>query len=609
VLFAGLVEARGGRAAVKVALGEEFADYVVEAFALSGLDWSYAEARFSAAKDPFVSLDLPAFVHPADAAVGRVIAGAAGGKMRLRVTRDGADVPLLYDEKPLPGEVDARRVEASFLAGPGRYAAVVEDVSRGISDSAYKEVETPGKLRRLSRALRFLQPGEELDRRRDPQITQLRVLPGLERPFRVLLDATADYGHACCEQTAAKMMSACAMFALADEGDVERRRRAEAVLIAGVRREQLMWLRGRGFKMYPESSNEPHSYYGPKAARYLQNLALLKALGPSKALSQAIDEALAMADDATRAYRLPWPPDNAQSCEEAYAVVKFNRDPKARARALALVEQRLAAPQMPPTPYLSGAVLERSERAYAAAALLATGGDIRRALALANAVVKDLGDNGRLYSTVDSVAAIALMSELRAAKIVGGAEVVVDGRPMPSAEAVALAEISKVAAQKGVAAVEVTRVVDEDWEKLAAQIPVRVALEKDGRAARRFAVGDAVTLRVTLEGGYKDGDLLWVCLPDCLSRIVGGGQVKRFSVDFSGRAELAVLLAATAPTIDKLGAPGPQRFAVCVRNMFEEERAGNPGLLEVTVGPAGDPSGSLLGRLLGGLRGLLSRPV
>lgn len=88
-----------------------------------------------------------------------------------------------------------------------------------------------------------------------------------------------------------------------------------------------------------------------------------------------------------------------------------------------------------------------------------------------------------------------------------------------------------------------------------------------------------------LESGYKPGDLLWVCLPDALSRVVGGGQVKRFSLDFQGNDTLRVSLAATGVTVDRHGQPAPARFAVCVRNMFEEERGGNQGLLEVTVAP------------------------
>src|SRR6185436_18359874 len=61
------------------------------------------------------------------------------------------------------------------------------------------------------------------------------------------------------------------------------------------------------------------------------------------------------------------------------------------------------------------------------------GGDdaaVPLALRLANRVIADLGAEGRLYSTVDSVAAIALMAELQAAKILasGGGHVLVDGR-------------------------------------------------------------------------------------------------------------------------------------------------------------------------------------
>jgi hypothetical protein len=118
-----------------------------------------------------------------------------------------------------------------------------------------------------------------------------------------------------------------------------------------------------------------------------------------------------------------------------------------------------------------------------------------------------------------------------------------------------------------------------------------------------------VSLRVRLESGYKDGDLVWVCLPDALSRILGGGQVKRFSVDFEGRDEVVISLAATSVTVDRQGGIGPQRFAVCVRNMFEEERTGNPGLLDVTVMPPESGGGpqSAFGRMFESLRTLLGK--
>src|SRR5439155_11287688 len=136
------------------------------------------------------------------------------GRMRVRVTRDGADVPLECDGQPLPSgaEIAARRVELTFPVGPGDYEAVVEDLGAGVSDRVVRRVEAPGKLRSLARSLRFLQPGEALRRADDPAIVSLRVLPGLDRPFTALLEATADYAHCCCEQTAAKLRAGCAMW-------------------------------------------------------------------------------------------------------------------------------------------------------------------------------------------------------------------------------------------------------------------------------------------------------------------------------------------------------------------------------------------------------------
>jgi hypothetical protein len=135
----------------------------------------------------------------------------------------------------------------------------------------------------------------------------------------------------------------------------------------------------------------------------------------------------------------------------------------------------------------------------------------------------------------------------------------------------------------GVTAIEVARLIVEDWDRLAPTVSLRVALVKDGRQSPSLRVGDGLDLHVRVEGGYQDGDLLWVCLPDALSWVLGGGQVKRFAIDLVGREEVRVPLAATGLTHDRSGQPATQHFNVCLRNMFEEERAGNPGPLPVIV--------------------------
>jgi hypothetical protein len=602
--FAGCLQTHEGRVTVTVPLGDRFADYVVEAFVVSGLDWAEADTRFRAVRDPFVAFDLPAFVHAKDTATGRVHAGAASGRFRLRVTRDGSPVPLRNEGRPLAdgAEIHAGRVEVTFPVGPGEYRASVEDLVNGASDQAVKRIDQPGKLCLLARSLRFLEPGQELACAADPRIRGLRVLPGLDRPFSALVDATADYGHCCCEQTAAKLLAGCAMYALA--GDEERRGRAEAIILAGVRRAAQMWLRGRGFKIYPDRPNEPDSYLGPIAARYLWNLDLLRqaeAHRLSPTLHHAIGDGLEMARDTSAAYGFPWPPAKIASADDAYAVVRFGKGAATRpamewarnqaSRILAHQPEASARNRHPTSPTGAKAAPGRSvpfrtSAGYAAACLLrgGAGGDRPLALALANAVVGQLNEQGRLYSTLDSVAAIALLAELRSAGIVGGKGVVeVNGRRSTTKEISGFAEARSVKALEGVVAVEVQRQIEEDWERFSGGVSLKVSLVGNGAIRTQFQAGDALQLHVILVDGYRPGDLLWVCLPDALTRLVGGGQVKLFAIDFAGRDEVTIPLAATAPTLDARGRVAPQHFAVCVRNMFDEDRAGNPGLLPVTV--------------------------
>ncbi|MEW6732026.1 MAG: hypothetical protein AB1489_11930 [Acidobacteriota bacterium] len=594
VVFAGLLEASAGRAKTTVRLGNEFADYLIEAFVIQGLDWASTQARFRAQKETFISLDIPTFVHSKDVAIGRVHVGSSG-RMRLRVTRDSEDIPLSYQGRTLTlgEELVATRAEVIFLTEVGEYQAIVEDLENGVTERVTKRVEAPGRLRRMVRTMRLLEPGDHISADADKTIFSLHVLPSLDKPFKVLVDATANYEHACCEQTGAKILSACAMYIFADK-DSEQRSRAEAIIIAGVRREATMWLRGRGFKMYPESPDEPSSYYTPKVARYLYNLALLRDVDGNKGLSRALEEAIAaglrMANDTAHTCGLRWPPVETNTCEEAYFALRFNNSTSAQTRALALVRARVNGERQPVHPYLCGAVGLRVEAAYAAASLLRAGGSQNRvrAIELTNRVLKDFGDQGRLYSTVDSVAAIALMIELQAAGIVGGGGLLeINGVRLSATEALNYAgEIHSVMAMEGVAAIEVMRIIEEDWSSFASNVQLRIALEKNGQAIRRFTVGDAIDLKVTLKDGYQNGDLVWICLPAALSRIVGGGQVKRFAIDFAGSNEVIVPLAATSLTPNREGSIGHQWFAICVRNMFEEERAGNPGLIEVMVTPA-----------------------
>ncbi len=98
------------------------------------------------------------------------------------------------------------------------------------------------------------------------------------------------------------------------------------------------------------------------------------------------------------------------------------------------------------------------------------------------------------------------------------------------------------------------------------------ATAQRGNKKNRFSSGDRADLLVDLPKGYRAGDLVHVALPACMSWIKGGGRVRRFTMDFRGEDELRVPVVVTGEL------RGKQHFAVCVRNILEEERATSPGL-------------------------------
>ena len=124
--------------------------------------------------------------------------------------------------------------------------------------------------------------------------------------------------------------------------------------------------------------------------------------------------------------------------------------------------------------------------------------------------------------------------------------------------------------------IEISRIHEEDWNRFEVGFPVRIGFrDANDKRKKRFRMGERAELVVTLPDGYQVGDLAHVSLPACLSWIRGGGKVKQFTMDFEGRDELRI------PVIVTSKIEGQQHFAVCVRNMFEEERVTTPGLLTV----------------------------
>ena len=600
VIHAGFIELKDGKGKIKLTLPDEFGDYLVETFILKDLEWYHQETRFTVIKDPFLSLITPVFARAEEKAEGTIYAGnGTGNRCTLTLTRDGQEIPLrLPDGSRFDGTVDTGQHHLKFECLPGKYKAKLLDPSNKTVESASKVVDEPGKIKTTVRSLRLLEAGESINLSDDVSMIRLTLLPGLDTSFDLLTEATINYEHCCCEQTAAKILAACSAYMLHSskngKGDADEKLKAESSIIAGITRMEKMWLKGKGFKSYPHTENVPNDYYGKAASRYLFNLESLRqisaSIGPD--LKSNLVKGLEMAKDTSAAYNFSWPPTEIQSCSDAYSVLVFGNGNGDSNKALNYVRGHLEQAEslkdylasLPANPFCGAKVNARIQASYAAACLLRSGqpNDKRNALELTNTVISEFNESGRLYSTMDSTAAVALMTELMAAKVTGGGEVEIDGARISVAEAFDFpGTINSIKVLEGIAAVECQKEVIEDWNQYASTVKARIGLSKNGQIKQAFATGDTIELEVSLEEEYQDGDLLWVCLPDSLSRVTGGGQVKLFSMDFKGKSKLSIPLAATGRTGNN--GKEPQKFAVCVRNMFNEDRVGSPGLMEVRV--------------------------
>lgn len=576
VIFYGLVEV-SGEETIELPLGDALGTFTLEAFALADGDWTRTRETVVVDQPVRVDLDVPPAVFEDDVVTASFRAAAASGQARVSLTRDGTPVELLaHDGAALPTDgALPSPVEARFRVAPGEYVATVEDAATGERDRVSVLVGTPGELRSYAREVGFLQTGDKLSLAdAGDEVLSLRVLPGLKETTTCLVEATAGYTHLCCEQTAAKMLSATVMFLTAE--DEKTKSEAEKILLAGAERQKKMFLPGRGFAMYPRGRS-PNEYWGAQCVRHLWRLRQLQDVPDlSRALAKAVRSCVEMADDAGRGHGVERVPAEIRSAEDAYVVAMHEPTRAAEAAqwiagviSFADDEPRAADPR--------GAAHNRAVLAYGGAVLLMAG-DLARGVRVADVVLRQLNGEGRLYSTFDSVAAIALLVELERAGVgKGKAEVTANGKRMTAAEAMELGDqVETLEVHEGVVAVELSAIRTERWSDFKSGFPVRVGFrDAHDNKQRTFRQGDRAELVVELSDGYTAGDLVHVALPAALSWMKGGGRVRQFTVDFEGETEVRVPLLVTGAIC------GEQRFAVCVRNMFEEERASNPGLLTV----------------------------
>ena len=610
-----------GEAAVEVRLGDALTRYSIEAFALSAetFDWQRVETAVNVVQPVYGELTVSPFVAPGDPVLGRLAVGATSGSVLVEVRQDGELLPL-YDEngaKLAPGLPIPSGSVVRFPVRPGVITSLVRDAREGGVDVGERYVTEPGKLRHIARQVRLLMPGEQVALERP--MLELKPMPGLERPFQFFLEGAIYYPFGCIEQTSMKIL---AMFT----GYIVNLEHAEvastyaAAIPAWHRRLRSMALPGGGFCMYPPeegNAGQVDTHYAPRGVQHLLHLPSPARSGiRDQALLDILEDITSLARNAAAYYKLALPPQKIASCHDAYLVMQLSDSQQQQDEALAFARRQLDGEKGPASVALPThdagrnlygiQVAQRQEIAFAGATLLAgrEAADIPKAIAATNYLTSQLNEAGRLYSTVDTAACLSLLLGLREAGIIttaDGGRVEVNGRSMSLADALAFSEkVETLRCIEGVIAVQVASEVIEDWNAFDSTIPVTVRLERNGRAQKRFRVGDALELVIDVPR-YEPGLIAHVCLPDSLARVAGGGQIKRFSLDFCEKSTLRVPLAAISATVlpgggsasipQWLGSLGKQNaarahaqhWAVIVRNMYKEEQVGNPGRLAVEI--------------------------
>ena len=537
--------------------------------AVAGYAAKVVEKKIEVSKDLYGEFFIPPYVGAKDQAEGRLFVKCQRGEFQARVTRNGKKLAL---------STGTDSGSFSFAVTPGEYEAVITN-NQGENDTTRVVVSEPGKFRFKVDSIKILEPGQCISVSAGPQIESIAVLPGIDDQLKLVTRVTASYEHLCCEQTAAKIVAAAFMYT---GGDDDARREAEAIILAGIARENQMYVANQGFKLYPHSGLS--EYYGRLTVRYLQSaLTPLARMKTSPALQDACAKGIEMAVNAGRALAVEIPPARISSCRDAYEIMTNSSSPGKKQEAIRFAAASLVSEgQLKAIKANGSAVNRRAETAFAAATLFLEGKTyLSDAVKAANWVAAHLTEKGAWYSTVDSIAGMAMLEAMSTCP--GGyGRLLLNGREMTVQESLEFQQriesVELPADFEGRQCVRIIQTKEENWDRFMGAIPIQAGFQSSSNEwISKAQIGDLLHLVVRLPDGYQDGDICHICLPPCLSFVFGGGQVKKMTIDFAGKNEIKIPVAVTGTA--KKG----QHFAICVRNMFEEERGGSCGAQKFIV--------------------------
>lgn len=572
---------------VTIPVPDVIGNYDVKVFSVATGDWSEAEASVRVEKDSYLEPMIPVAAHPEDGVMCEAVAvrPPEGAKFTLKV--NGAGVMVAIDFTKLSnGNIGLR-----WPAIPG-----VHELSMGtgckdpyslgeVLDVVRRIVEKPGEETVIAQEMRILRQGESCEADAEGALT-MRVMPGMEGEVGQAVQVVTEFGHYCCEQSAAIITGAVLSLYLGDEKSASK---AHETIVKGEARMRSMHIPGRGFRTYPESGDSITTNWSATAARRLEHFGPLLEKNIPDDVRKAVQGLIEMGKDASKAHagkdRVPSPMEDAYYSKDAEKVVSID----VAALKATLTGHNYYAP--------------KSEAAFAAAVLLRSG-KTAEGIDLANAVAKSMGGTmgGGHHGSYEALAYMHMVCELQTCGVVsgaGGGKVRIDDKEMTVKKAVSYGEATRVEAVEGSVAIKITKIERLDMSTKRSGLGMTIELRNEenekvdetpgeathGDGSRWDEIflssipkaGSKVTLSVSLTEGYKDGDVMCVVLPDGLSRIVGGAKVKKFQMDFAGKDKLEVDLVCHGAT------EKPQTWAAVVRNMYDASRIGCVGLMRTHV--------------------------
>lgn len=561
LIYSGLIEVNKEQT-VQIQLPDCIGAYDITAFAVCKDDWIEVQHDLTVEKSNYLEPLIPQYAH-ADDEVNCVCYGVRGPKTKhYKVKVDGKEVTHMALQ-------EGENVRVSWSAIPGLHEVTMFDESgKNEIDKIVRVVEQPGEETVMGQEIKILKPGEKYDIAEDDGAMQVKVMPSINDELKVAVSVCTNFEHYCCEQTSAMIVAACvAAMVSTDETTKEQ---AYQSIVKGWARLKAMYMPVYGFASYPGQS--VNVGWSSAAARRVSNLSMVTSANLPDDAKRAIEDMVAMGTvvlsvHGQAAYQQ-------MGAMESLYYKRFDR-----AVAQADIEKVMND--------LSGANVynyqAKSEAAFCAGTLIRNS-RIEEGIKVANAVAKAMAGTlgGAMHGSYESLAYMHMIHEMRNSGVIAGgkSQVFINDKETTFEQAVDIKDISTVKAAKGACLLKIIRLSKIRFDEANAGVQMTLDLRDKHKSvvdAATIKAGTPVYLTVNLTSGYRDGDVLCVALPDCLSRIVAGTKTKKFQIDFTGRNQVQVELIAGKAT--KKG----QRWAAVVRNMYDAARLGSVGLLTAEV--------------------------